>query len=136
MVRRVEGSPRRWGVRGARRLASMAEPLMKVAELEKRLLANWSHLRQARAAAEEMRRKLRSTLDGLDSADTSIVVSGSLARDEFTSGSDIDWTLLIDGDADPRHHDLSARSPRESARWQPNRQGPKGRSVQWYSVTG
>ena len=33
-------------------------------------------------------------------------MSGSLARDEFTSGSDIDWMLLIDGQADPKHHDL------------------------------
>lgn len=37
-----------------------------------------------------------------------IVVSGSLARDEFTPGSDIDWTLLIDGFADPKHYDLTA----------------------------
>ncbi|MGH9587431.1 MAG: hypothetical protein ACRD3F_10800, partial [Acidobacteriaceae bacterium] len=29
-----------------------------------------------------------------------------LARDEFTSGSDLDWTLLIDGLADPKHHAL------------------------------
>jgi hypothetical protein len=36
-----------------------------------------------------------------DSEDTSIVVFGSLARDEYTKGSDIDWTLLIDGFADP-----------------------------------
>ena len=48
-------------------------------------------------------------LEGLDSEDTSIVVSGSLARNEFTAGSDIDWTLLIDGAADPKHHDLFGR---------------------------
>jgi hypothetical protein len=29
-----------------------------------------------------------------------------LGRDEFTSGSDIDWSLLIDGSADPKHYDL------------------------------
>lgn len=78
----------------------------KVRELEKRLLTDWGHLRQARASSEEKRAELRNSLSGLDSEDTSIVVSGSLARDEFTSGSDIDWTLLIDGSADPRHHDL------------------------------
>jgi hypothetical protein len=37
------------------------------------------------------------------------VVSGSLARDEFTLGSDIDWTLLIDGSADPKHYDLTTK---------------------------
>jgi len=50
--------------------------------------------------------ELRTALAGLDSEDTSIVVSGSLARDEFTKGSDIDWSLLVDGSADPKHHDL------------------------------
>src|SRR5437867_2198992 len=84
----------------------MAEAATNVEQLERRLLADWSHLKQARSTAEETRRRLRSALAGLDSEDTSIVVSGSLARDEFTSGSDIDWTLLIDGSADPRHHDL------------------------------
>jgi len=42
-------------------------------------------------------------LSGQDSEATSIVVFGSLARDEFTAGSDIDWTLLIDGYADAQH---------------------------------
>jgi hypothetical protein len=37
------------------------------------------------------------------------VISGSLARDEFTEGSDIDWTLLVDGSADPQHHSLARR---------------------------
>ena len=41
-----------------------------------------------------------------DSEDWSIVVSGSWARNEFTRGSDIDWTPLVDGSADPKHHDL------------------------------
>lgn len=44
-----------------------------------------------------------------DSADTVIVVSGSLARKEFTSGSDIDWTLLVNGSADPRHYDVTGK---------------------------
>lgn len=36
--------------------------------------------------------------------DGSLVVLGSLARAEWTSGSDVDWTLLIDGQADPQHN--------------------------------
>ncbi len=35
--------------------------------------------------------------------DTSVVVFGSLARNEYTSGSDADWTLLIDGEANSDH---------------------------------
>lgn len=87
-------------------LSEMTEAATKIEQLEQRLMADWRHLKQARSVAEESRRRLRSALAGLDSEDTSIVVSGSLARDEFTLGSDIDWTLLVDGSADPRHHDL------------------------------
>jgi hypothetical protein len=84
----------------------MAEPATTTEQLEHRLLAEWSHLRRARSTAEERKTELRKALAGLDSEDTSVVVSGSLARGEFTSGSDIDWTLLIDGSADPHHHNL------------------------------
>jgi hypothetical protein len=38
-----------------------------------------------------------------DSEDRSVVAFGSVRRDEWTSGSDLDWTLLIDGTADPAH---------------------------------
>src|ERR1035438_1120222 len=84
----------------------MIEADTKVEQLEQKLGADWSHLRLARSAASETKAGLRAALAGLDSEDTSVVVSGSLARGEFTSGSDIDWTLLIDGSADPRHHEL------------------------------
>ncbi|PRQ08439.1 nucleotidyltransferase domain-containing protein [Enhygromyxa salina] len=36
--------------------------------------------------------------------DTSFVAFGSLARGELTSGSDLDWTLLLDGPTDKDHH--------------------------------
>lgn len=77
--------------------------------LEKRLHANWTHLKEARQLATDTRRRLGDALSGLDSEDTSIVVDGSLARGEFTEGSDIDWTLLIDGAADPLHYDLTRK---------------------------
>lgn len=86
--------------------ASIFGGFTKVEQLEQRLHADWSHLRRARLAAAETKAGLQKALAGLDSEDTSVVVSGSLGRGEFTSGSDIDWTLLIDGSADPRHHDL------------------------------
>lgn len=84
----------------------MVEAATKVQQLEQKLLADWPHLRRARSVSGETYTRLRKALVGLDSEDTSIVVSGSLAHDEFTSGSDIDWTLLIDGSADPHHHHL------------------------------
>jgi predicted nucleotidyltransferase len=84
----------------------MIDLLDDISRLEKSLNCAWPNLRDAKARAEVKRQELRDALKGLDSEDTSIVVSGSLARDEFTEGSDIDWTLLIDGLADPKHHDL------------------------------
>lgn len=79
---------------------------MSLEQLEKRLGVEWLHLRRARQLATSKRLELRRALEHLDSEDTSIVVSGSLARDEFTEGSDVDWTLLIDGQSDPGHYAL------------------------------
>jgi predicted nucleotidyltransferase len=79
----------------------MMDATENISRLEQSLGCTWSHLRDARLRAEAKRRELQVALRGLDSEDTSIIVSGSLARDEFTDGSDIDWTLLIDGLADP-----------------------------------
>jgi predicted nucleotidyltransferase len=107
-------------------------PTDAVVDLEQRLGADWQHLRSARALSTTKRDELRSAAAGLDSEDTSIVVSGSLARDEFTTGSDIDWTLLIDGSADPQHHDLfkkvnSVVEPLEPKK--PGREGTFGAMV-------
>ncbi len=57
--------------------------------------------------AQRFRSRFEAAVFGLNSEDTSIVIFGSLARDEFTDGSDVDWTVLIDGVADPRHLDLA-----------------------------
>jgi hypothetical protein len=46
---------------------------------------------------------------GLSSSDACIVVFGSLARKEWTSKSDVDWTLLIDGQADPEHLEVAQK---------------------------
>lgn len=67
--------------------------------------STWKMIAKARSNAQEKKKQLYELLKGLDSSDTSIVVFGSLARDEFTSGSDIDWTLLIDGQSSPEHVD-------------------------------
>lgn len=41
--------------------------------------------------------------------DTSVVVFGSLARDEYTTASDADWTLLIDGEANSDHRRVAQK---------------------------
>lgn len=86
----------------------------------------WPHLRLAREVAEAKRGELSRHLAIDDAEDTTIVVFGSLARDEFTDGSDIDWTLLVDGSADPRHQDVAheiSRHVREVEGRQPGREG-------------
>lgn len=65
--------------------------------------AAWPTLLAARERARQARGTLARELDGLVPPDTSVVVFGSLARDEFSGESDIDWTLLVDGAADPAH---------------------------------
>lgn len=75
-----------------------------VERLESKLGVRWNNLATARQSANSKQAQMREQLKMYDSEDTSIVVSGSLARGEFCGGSDIDWSLLIDGSADPGHY--------------------------------
>jgi predicted nucleotidyltransferase len=52
---------------------------------------------------DELDEILSSKVPKYTSEDTSLVVFGSLARHEWTSGSDLDWTYLIDGQANSDH---------------------------------
>jgi hypothetical protein len=66
---------------------------------------------KARAQSDEKLAEMRSALDAVglkfDETTVSLVVFGSMARCEWTSGSDVDWTLLVDGPADPQHFQLA-----------------------------
>ena len=46
------------------------------------------------------------------SPDTSLVVFGSVARQEVTSSSDLDWILLIDGQSAPEHQQQARETER------------------------
>jgi predicted nucleotidyltransferase len=59
--------------------------------------------REAALKREELDRLLSKKIGRYTSPDTSLVVFGSLARGEWTSGSDLDWTYLIDGEANSDH---------------------------------
>jgi predicted nucleotidyltransferase len=59
--------------------------------------------REAGLKREELDRLLSKEVGKYTSHDTSLVVFGSLARGEWTSGSDLDWTYLIDGEANSDH---------------------------------
>jgi predicted nucleotidyltransferase len=75
--------------------------------LEDSLGGNWINLQKARERGLAEKERLTAAFKDLHMEDTSTVVFGSIARDDVTSGSDIDWTLLIDGLANPRHLDTA-----------------------------
>src|SRR5579872_58796 len=68
-------------------------------------------LRKAREASlktrEDLDALLSSRIGKYASEDTSLVVFGSLAREEWTTKSDLDWTYLIDGGANSDHLKIS-----------------------------
>jgi hypothetical protein len=72
---------------------------------------NSGRLHKCREDSRKEREKLESTLSSnipnYASPDTSLVVFGSLARQEWTSGSDLDWTYLVDGGANSDHLRIS-----------------------------
>src|SRR6267154_6155965 len=73
-------------------------------------------LRIAREASRKTREDLEEILSTkigkYASEDTSLVVFGSLARQEWTSKSDLDWTYLIDGGANSDHLRISQQIQR------------------------
>ena len=75
----------------------------KLAQLEARLGSDWKTIRAARDATQQRRAALTAAFASQGSPDTSLVVFGSVAREEVTSGSDLDWILLIDGQSVPEH---------------------------------
>lgn len=72
-------------------------------ELAEHFSADWRFLKKCRGAAESKLRAIGNACKPLLVPDTSLVVFGSLARGEFTSESDVDWTLLLDGFTVPEH---------------------------------
>lgn len=76
--------------------------------LEEKLGCKWQHLRKAEseasAAHEELVIILEKGIGKFATEDANLVVFGSLARREWIDwSSDLDWTYLIDGQANSRH---------------------------------
>lgn len=84
-------------------LPLLADPPSEVLQLRDRLGADWPAIAAAREESAKAIDRLRAGLEGHFPPEVSFVVYGSLARREFTAGSDIDWTLLLDGPASPAH---------------------------------
>ncbi|MDR5727779.1 MAG: nucleotidyltransferase domain-containing protein [Terriglobia bacterium] len=74
-----------------------------VEDLAKQLGADWPFILRGRENSRIEFDGIKEACKALVMPDTSLVVFGSLARGEFTDGSDIDWTLLVDGITIPQH---------------------------------
>jgi hypothetical protein len=74
-----------------------------VQQLASRVGASWHTIEQARAETIRQRERLAHCAASLITSDTSLVVFGAIARGEWTSQSDVDWVLLIDGQSVPEH---------------------------------
>src|SRR3954466_13738041 len=84
-----------------------SKPISYLDLLRQRTQREWPAIRTAQQEAEDKLRRIRKELltasARIDSEDVSIVVFGSVARGESTPFSDLDWTLIMDGQAGPGH---------------------------------
>lgn len=110
---------------------------MDIEQLEQKLGCSWPAIKKAKETTQIRRKKLEEAFQGQVSSDTSVVLFGSIAREEMTEGSDADWILLVDGQAYPEHedqkHDL-ARILRENNFGEPGRSGIFGCMVGSHSL--
>ncbi len=87
---------------------SITKPAVSpVDELSRLLNARWTNIEAARKRTDQAILRLSEIIEGIlgPDSDTSVVVNGSLARLECTCGSDLDWTLLVDAQANSDHQD-------------------------------
>ena len=83
--------------------------------LKSKVEKDWNNITGARALSHQKLKELssieffRETGPGDKHLNIQIVVYGSFARGELTAKSDIDWTLLVDGPADPEHSQIAQR---------------------------
>lgn len=107
---------------------------MSLHELRQRCGREWPAIAKAQKESETRLDQVRQVVlrgdDGvpIDSEDISVVVFGSLARGEWTGGSDLDWTLILDGGADHGHAHTARRFRESIERAQPRFKlpGPTG----------
>ncbi len=85
----------------------MTERFPRLDELKSRIGGQWPALENARSTSTSELRELENSLlpsGGRALAeDAGLVLFGSFARGEYTSQSDLDWILLIDGQVDQEH---------------------------------
>lgn len=78
-------------------------PFDLVFALEHKLGGHWAQLHAAYERTQQLSAKFDSATNTFQDPDASIVACGSVGRFEVTDQSDIDWVLLIDGQANLSH---------------------------------
>src|SRR5437016_14094175 len=96
-------------------MGNQASAVSQVDILQDRLGSNWNAIQKARQDTTHKRGELAVLFRSRRSPDTSIVVFGSVARQEITSSSDLDWILLIDGQSIPEHKEQERETERSLA---------------------
>ncbi len=82
-------------------------PLGAIDRLREKNSCRWPNIAAAQSTSRDKMAQLATLANGLLPTDEgALVVFGSLARAEFTAGSDLDWTILIDGRADSNHLEI------------------------------
>lgn len=78
-----------------------------VSNLSRLVGCHWSNIELAHERTEKAVFRLSEIIERIPGpvSDMSMVVNGSLARYECTQGSDLDWTLLVDAQADSDHQE-------------------------------
>ena len=86
---------------------------------------------------ERQRKALEEAFRGQVASDTTVMLFGSIAREEMTLGSDTDWILLVDGQAFPEHEDQTrdvACTLKKNGFGEPGRSGVFGCMVASHSM--
>jgi predicted nucleotidyltransferase len=82
--------------------------------------------KRAQAVRAELAQRVTDSTPPLIPADTSLIVFGSLARGEWTQKSDLDWTVLVDGQVDGSHPEAAKKVQRVAEELEFEKHGPTG----------
>ncbi len=86
--------------------------LEEINKLEKATKSKWKNIKIVNEFSIEKKNELKRIISEptkLISGDCELIVFGSLARNEYTFESDLDWTLLIDGQVKPNHQEIALK---------------------------
>lgn len=75
-------------------------------DLSKALNSGWANIGRAHKKTTLAVQRLSQIIESFLGPDMTVVVNGSLARFECTLGSDLDWTLLVDAQANSDHQEI------------------------------